>query len=115
MDPTGLGPISFGACSVANGIMQTYDFMSGVQSLLESTKMTRELLDHVNKEIASCPTSNTERLGELNSIKNSLSSQLARSTQTSVNNITKLGVGEAAQGLMWEAGCAAAGLAPFLP
>jgi RHS repeat-associated protein len=105
-DPSGLGPALFAVCSIANAVKTTSDFMGGVSSLLDSTKMTRDLLGKVNEEIASCPSSDTNRLNELNNIRRNLVDQLARTSRDFAADTTQLGMGEAAQGLIWQGACA---------
>ena len=104
-DPSGLGPISFGACSVINAAKQVYDFRNNVRALTQSTQMTRDLLGKVNKEIAACPSGDTNRMQQLEGIRKDLASQLARST-AAANDVGNFGGQQLAEGLLWEGACA---------
>ena len=104
-DPSGLGPVSFGVCSVINAAKQISDFRSNVRALTQSTQTTRDLLGKVNKEIAACPSGDTNRMQQLQNIRKNLASQLAQST-AAANDVGNFGGQQLAEGLLWEGACA---------
>ena len=105
IDPNGLGPNSFYACSVVNAIKQIWDVSSTLTALGEATQMTSDLLVKVNKDIATCPSSDINRLQQLEGIQKNLRRSLLRSTGSKVDRGSS-GLQQVAEGLVWEGVCA---------
>ena len=111
-DPSGLGPYSFVACSILNAGKQFNDFLRELDFLDESTKMTREMLARIDSEISACPARDVERLVELKRIRDQLGLQLDELIMNRTADVTKLGLYQVAEGMVWEGAC---GLALLLP
>jgi hypothetical protein len=111
-DPTGLGPISFTVCTLLNAGKQFDDLRRDLNLLDESTSLTREMLARVDAEISACPRQDVERLVELKNIRDRLGLQLDQLLKDRVADVTKLGLYQVAEGLVWEGVC---GLALALP
>lgn len=112
-DPSGLGPISFWACTGLNAVWQVSEFARPLSALEESTRGTLDLLDKVKSEIAQCPSKDTERLGELERIRSQLNRQLIKPAWDYGANPGNSGVVQVAEGLVWEGACAAAWFLPW--
>ena len=112
-DPYGLGPISFGACTVANGGYQLYSFNQTMKDLdTNSIQLIQSVLNRVDDEIGKCPASNTKRLAELDAIKNNLVLNLAKALQRPVRSANMFGIGDAGPLLLFEGACTALLIAP---
>ena len=111
-DLTGLGPISFTVCTLLNAGKQFDDLRRDLNLLDESTSLTREMLARVDAEISACPRQDVERLVELKNIRDRLGLQLDQLLKNRVADVTKLGLYQVAEGLVWEGVC---GLALALP
>jgi RHS repeat-associated protein len=113
IDPNGLGPLSFGACTVANGGYQVYSFRQTMKDLdTTSIELIQSILNRVNDEIGKCPMNNTKRLGDLMTIKNNLESQLLKALQKPAQTANMFGIGDASQALAIEGACAVLMIAP---
>jgi RHS repeat-associated protein len=113
IDPTGLGPKSFYACTVLNVAKQAYDFRRDLYLLEESTRMTRDMLAKVDSEISACPLKDTKRLQELLNIRAPLELQLDLLVRDFTLDATRSGLFQVVEGLAWEGVCALAGLLPI--
>lgn len=102
-DPTGLGPISFMACTFLNASKQIHDWYSYLATLDEATKMTHEMLARVNAEIMTC--SDADRLIKLGTIRNHLEVQLDQLIMKNASDYTMAGLYQVAEGLIWESAC----------
>lgn len=111
-DPSGLGPYSFVACSILNAGKQFNDFLRELDLLDESTQLTREMLARIDAEISSCPARDVERLVELKRIRDQLGLQLDQLIMNRTADVSKLGLYQVAEGMVWEGIC---GLTLLLP
>ena len=111
-DPTGLGPISFTVCTLLNAGIQLNELRNDLNLLDEATRQTRELLDRVDAEISACPAQDVERVVALKNIRDRLGLQLDRLLMNHAADVTKVGLYQVAEGLVWEGVC---GLALALP
>ncbi len=111
LSSSGLGPISFAACTALDWGKQLYDFGNDIYLLYESTRMTRDMLARVNAEIAACP-GGTERRVALENIRSPLALQLDMLVMNWGADIAKSGLFQVAEGMIWQGVC---GLAYVLP
>lgn len=112
-DPTGLGPIAFGACSAANAGYQVYSFRQTMKELdSNSLQLLKDVLNRVNDEIDKCPMSNTKRRGELEAIRSNLLENLTKALQGPASSASMLGIGDIGSALIFEGACAALLVAP---
>lgn len=110
-DPSGLGPWSFGICTVANAAYTTYSFYSTMKQL-DSTRLAQDLLIRVNNEISQCPAGDTKRMEGLQEIKRDLVKILADPVARAASDANRFGVGDVALAAAFEGFC---GLLLFSP
>lgn len=113
VDPTGLGPISFGVCTAFNAGLTIGSFFNTMNDL-DSTGLLQEQLIRVNEEIGECPASDTRRLEGLNQVRNDLIKDLTQSVgRTAADNNTLFGLGTVGQAAIFEGACGLLLVAPI--
>jgi RHS repeat-associated protein len=110
IDPNGLGPISFGACTLLSGLWDYYQVGRDISALEESTRETRDILNRVNSEISQCPSKDMKRLTGLENIRDSLKGQLVKTVQERGAATRQSSLLQVPQGAILEAICAMAGI-----
>ncbi|MCA1805464.1 MAG: RHS repeat-associated core domain-containing protein [Xanthomonadaceae bacterium] len=111
IDITGLGPISFWACTSFNAGFTLGSIYTSADDFA-SNDMLYDALDRVNHEISICPANDVKRYAELNKIKNDLIKELPGSIEgisRDHNSYTAVPTAAIMQGL-----CAVL-LAPVIP
>jgi RHS repeat-associated protein len=111
-DPAGLGPIGFWVCTTLNAGKQVSDIIRDMTLLDESTRLTRQMLARVQAEISACQSKDTERLLALGNIRDQLELQLDQLLMNFTADMTKTGLYQLAEGMVWEGVC---GLMYVLP
>ncbi len=109
-DPSGLGPKSFIACSILNGLYQLNDFRRYLAILDENTEMTEALLTTVQSEIKTCPSRDTERLAALWELKGQLTSQLTQLIRDNAGNVGMTGLLQVSETMAAEGVCSVVGI-----
>jgi RHS repeat-associated protein len=113
VDPSGLGPISFGACTVANAAKQGYDWWKASQTPPEIQRLTDEI-NKVGNELKDCPVDDNGRYFELQAKLNDLGQQLLTATGKHAAANVSTSWQQAQDALLWESVCLIA-LVPVLP
>jgi hypothetical protein len=112
-DPNGLGPITFGACTTANGVYQVYSFRQTMKEIDSNTlELLQSVLNRVNNELEQCPASNVKRRAELEAIRNNLAANMVKVLQGPAKSANMFGIGDIGSTLIGEGVCAALSIAP---
>ncbi|MUV13888.1 RHS repeat-associated core domain-containing protein [Noviluteimonas gilva] len=113
IDPSGLGPVSFGVCTAANILKQGYDLWEASQSPPAVQRLTEEIYE-VGRQLKECPVEDNDRYLELQSKLDGLGQQLL--TETSKHAGSNVGTSwqQGMDAAIWESACLLA-LLPVLP
>lgn len=113
IDPSGLGPVSFGVCTAANVLKQGYDWWQASQSP-PAIQNLKDEISKVGRELKECPLEDNDRYLELQTKLDGLGQQLLRETAEHARSNVGTSWQQAQDALVWEAACLLA-LLPVLP
>lgn len=111
VDPTGLGPVAFGVCTVANIAHQAYSYHQALK--VDGMDDLQAKLKAVNKKIGECPLDDDSQYMSLVAEREEIGLQILGATKAHAQSNAGYTLSNIGTGLLWEAACGALLFAPI--
>jgi RHS repeat-associated protein len=110
VDPSGLGPVAFGVCTVANIGFQAYSLHQATQ--IKGRDQVQSQLKAINKKISECPADDLDQFEKLIGERDRLIMEGLNTAKSHAQENVGYTMSDLATGVLWEAACGALLLAP---